>query len=231
MVSRPCVSGIGCEVTHCTLLTSTGTFVGTNCSQDFDGIRTSVESLGPAAGPPYAGLCRLQQVDVDECALGLDNCDRPAAICVNTPGSFTCTCNSTYRGLGLRAADGGRGRSFNMGERRATFSSNFGATPRSLGRLGDGDSSSKSWLDSPNAYSPDCNVSNAPSVQVDLGDIFEVVEVGVTMAGRGSPHCGRSVELSYSGAFAGELGILYLFPFVVTQPILRRLPARNQANT
>ncbi|XP_062520176.1 mucin-19-like isoform X2 [Corticium candelabrum] len=38
--------------------------------------------------------------DIDECAAGTHNCDSQAK-CANTYGSFTCTCNSCYRGNGV----------------------------------------------------------------------------------------------------------------------------------
>ncbi|WP_434041805.1 MULTISPECIES: LamG-like jellyroll fold domain-containing protein [Sorangium] len=43
-----------------------------------------------------SGTC----TDVNECALGTDNCDANAA-CTNTPGSFTCACNAGYEGDGV----------------------------------------------------------------------------------------------------------------------------------
>ncbi|WP_433927505.1 FG-GAP-like repeat-containing protein [Sorangium cellulosum] len=43
-----------------------------------------------------SGTC----TDVNECALGTDNCDANAA-CTNTSGSFTCACNAGYSGDGV----------------------------------------------------------------------------------------------------------------------------------
>jgi uncharacterized protein (TIGR03382 family) len=43
-------------------------------------------------------------VDIDECALGTDNCDANAT-CANTPGSFTCACNVGYSGAGVSCKD------------------------------------------------------------------------------------------------------------------------------
>ena len=37
--------------------------------------------------------------DINECALGMDNCDRNAD-CTDTEGSFTCTCELGYTGDG-----------------------------------------------------------------------------------------------------------------------------------
>jgi len=42
--------------------------------------------------------------DPDECAMGTDNCDTNA-LCVNTIGSFTCTCNAGYTGDGVTCDD------------------------------------------------------------------------------------------------------------------------------
>ena len=42
----------------------------------------------------------LFSLDVDECSDGSHNCNA-SAICTNTEGSFTCTCNSGYSGNGV----------------------------------------------------------------------------------------------------------------------------------
>ncbi|WP_437758502.1 EGF domain-containing protein [Sorangium sp. So ce1389] len=47
-----------------------------------------------------SGTC----TDVNECALGTDNCDANAT-CTNTTGSFTCACNEGYEGDGVTCAD------------------------------------------------------------------------------------------------------------------------------
>ena len=60
---------------------------------------------GPTCGTGYrcdangAGC-----VDIDECATGAANC-APDATCTNTPGAFTCTCNSGYQGDGITCTD------------------------------------------------------------------------------------------------------------------------------
>ncbi|MCB9593136.1 MAG: hypothetical protein H6719_10420 [Sandaracinaceae bacterium] len=43
-------------------------------------------------------------IDIDECAMSLDDCDTNAT-CTNTPGSFTCACNSGYSGTGRVCTD------------------------------------------------------------------------------------------------------------------------------
>ena len=40
-------------------------------------------------------------LDVDECASDIDNCDTNA-VCTNTHGSFTCSCQSGYVENGSR---------------------------------------------------------------------------------------------------------------------------------
>ncbi|WP_437752558.1 FG-GAP-like repeat-containing protein [Sorangium sp. So ce1389] len=42
--------------------------------------------------------------DVNECALGADNCGENAA-CTDTPGSFTCACDAGYSGDGVTCTD------------------------------------------------------------------------------------------------------------------------------
>jgi len=39
-------------------------------------------------------------IDVDECAMNIDNCSQHAN-CTNTPGSFNCTCHNGYSGDGI----------------------------------------------------------------------------------------------------------------------------------
>ena len=41
----------------------------------------------------------VSNADNDECAMDTDNCAE-IAICINTPGSFSCTCNEGYIGDG-----------------------------------------------------------------------------------------------------------------------------------
>ncbi|XP_041894512.1 signal peptide, CUB and EGF-like domain-containing protein 2 isoform X4 [Corvus kubaryi] len=56
---------------------------------------------GPAA-LPLPGECPLP--DVDECALGLDDC-HPDAICQNTPKLYKCMCKVGYTGEGKKCED------------------------------------------------------------------------------------------------------------------------------
>ncbi|AUX34867.1 MULTISPECIES: EGF domain-containing protein [Sorangium] len=54
-----------------------------------------------------SGTC----TDVNECALGTDNCDANAT-CINTTGSFTCACNEGYAGDGVTCVLPGCGNGF-----------------------------------------------------------------------------------------------------------------------
>lgn len=47
--------------------------------------------------------------DEDECQEGKDDCDRNAT-CANTEGSFTCTCNAGFTGVGRINRCGGESR-------------------------------------------------------------------------------------------------------------------------
>ncbi|WP_437686100.1 FG-GAP-like repeat-containing protein [Sorangium sp. So ce176] len=67
----------------------------------------SCTSAGPsgADGDDDEGACQSGTcTDVNECALGTDNCDANAA-CTDTPGSFTCACNAGYEGDGVTCTD------------------------------------------------------------------------------------------------------------------------------
>jgi cysteine-rich repeat protein len=55
----------------------------------------SVES-GYSCDASEPSIC----TDINECVLGTENCDINAT-CTNTPGSFTCTCNTGYSGDGV----------------------------------------------------------------------------------------------------------------------------------
>ena len=58
------------------------------------------EQVGDALAPFFLNGTL---VDVDECALGTDNCDVNAT-CTNTGGSFSCACNEGYEGNGVTCA-------------------------------------------------------------------------------------------------------------------------------
>ena len=45
--------------------------------------------------------------DINECATGSENCD-VNAVCTNTDGSFTCTCQSGYAGDGVTCHKNGK---------------------------------------------------------------------------------------------------------------------------
>ena len=53
--------------------------------------------LTPRSGYTIDGQC--VETDIDECAQSLDNC-ATSAMCINTPGSYTCQCFSGYFGDG-----------------------------------------------------------------------------------------------------------------------------------
>ena len=42
----------------------------------------------------------LDTLDINECTLNIDNCNANA-VCADTEGSFTCTCNPGYQGDGV----------------------------------------------------------------------------------------------------------------------------------
>ena len=48
----------------------------------------------------YIFLFYYFDTDIDECAMGTDNC-ADNATCMNTPGSFSCMCIADYTGDGI----------------------------------------------------------------------------------------------------------------------------------
>lgn len=49
---------------------------------------------------------RLPQTDIDECKRNLHNCHHPLGTCINTAGSFDCTCKPGFEGDGLDICEG-----------------------------------------------------------------------------------------------------------------------------
>ena len=49
---------------------------------------------------------RLLQTDIDECTRTLHNCYHPNVTCVNTVGSFSCTCKPGFEGDGITICEG-----------------------------------------------------------------------------------------------------------------------------
>ena len=47
----------------------------------------------------FSATTFVSNADIDECAMDTDNCAE-IATCMNTPGSFSCTCNEGYTGDG-----------------------------------------------------------------------------------------------------------------------------------
>ena len=48
----------------------------------------------------YIFLALIFTIDINECTSGTDNCDARAD-CINTVGSFICTCQPGYAGNGV----------------------------------------------------------------------------------------------------------------------------------
>ncbi len=68
-----------------------------DCSSDTDACANSPNDDNCASG--YYCDAVSDCTDVDECALGLDDCD-PNATCTNTEGGFTCECDPGFVGNG-----------------------------------------------------------------------------------------------------------------------------------
>ncbi|MDI3281758.1 DUF4215 domain-containing protein [Polyangium sp. 15x6] len=98
---------------------NTATFLTTTlapvCGNGVVEIGEGCDDGNTTAGDGCSSTCQVQPgytcptpnapcVEIDECALGTDNCSDDAT-CTNTPGSFTCTCNMGYTGNGVVCVD------------------------------------------------------------------------------------------------------------------------------
>ena len=72
----------------------------TSCGGDGITVATAVCDRGEW----FWNGCAIRCDNIDECAMGTDNCASDAA-CVDTDGSFTCTCNSGFEGDGTTCTD------------------------------------------------------------------------------------------------------------------------------
>ena len=61
---------------------------------------SSIFCVDLAWNDPYLRLIVSACVDIDECLMGLDNCDENAR-CNDTEGGFTCTCLDGFVGDGF----------------------------------------------------------------------------------------------------------------------------------
>lgn len=59
-----------------------------------------LESQSPHSLSPYQGILALPAADLDECAIQQHRC-APEADCLNTLGSYHCTCQPGFVGDGL----------------------------------------------------------------------------------------------------------------------------------
>ena len=69
------------------------------CNPGFEGDGVNCTSM-----PGVSAVCLILNVtclsDIDECAMGTDNCHMYAE-CTDTEGSFNCTCNPGFEGDGV----------------------------------------------------------------------------------------------------------------------------------
>jgi hypothetical protein len=73
---------------------------------------TPCQNGGSCSGDSASYVCSCEigwegnicEIDIDECALGIDLCDEDAT-CTNIPGSYTCACNSGFSGNGFSCID------------------------------------------------------------------------------------------------------------------------------
>ncbi|XP_078686455.1 protein mesh-like isoform X6 [Branchiostoma floridae x Branchiostoma belcheri] len=85
------------------VLNSTDNFypdvVEVSCDDGYQATQATVtcQANGTWTGAPTCN-------DIDECVEVTDNCDA-YAVCANTPGSFTCACNTGYQGDGITCSD------------------------------------------------------------------------------------------------------------------------------
>jgi hypothetical protein len=134
--------------------------------------------------------------------------DAEALACRDTDAAWECVC--PLGRSGDPRADGGPRRDLARG---AAFATSFPSLPAARARLGFAPVAQDAWPDRPHAQLPDAGACAEPArewaaVVADLGAVHPLTEVRLHLHSAAPPpgrtHCGKTVDVSPTGDFAGE---------------------------